>query len=437
LKGCLLSHKNVIAGTYTFIKRLEQGGWTMDYTDTLFTILPLAHVWERVNNHSVCIAIGGLAGFAEKPATIIRDLQALKPTLMILVTRLWDRLYNGIKTAICSTPEGKAKFEWAMDIGSQVLEKRMNEDGGIDINLDPMTFLEGQLRDDFEKANNEVFSIFRNALGGQVRAAGSGGAIMPADLQHDLWAMNFKLIDGWGLTESSAGANISMASDVKSGCLAKDFCPRVEGKMEEDGEILLRGDGIITEYFRNPEETAASFTPDGWFRTGDIGVYENGYLRIADRKKAILVLDTGKNVSPANIELKFTNSTVIEQIVIVGDNRKFISALVVPYYDNIIRLFKEKGLPVNESELVYAVMNGINTCIQAGSLAQHPYLNELIKLEIDEVNAMLNDFERIRKYTILPGKLLEEKGQLTPTLKVKTKAVWQDFAEEIAAMYEK
>ncbi len=437
LKGCMLTHKNILAATLAVLETGAWGGTPFTCEDVAFSILPLSHNWNRFDNHSSCIAYGGLIGFADSPKTLLQDLAEIKPTFLMMVARLWDRVFEGVKALITASPEGKQKFEWAMDVGRRVFETRMDENGVIDLTGDPTAKIQGQLKEDFLKADAEVFSIFRNIFGGKIIRAYSGGSLLPADLQRNYWSMNFPLLDGWGLTETTSGICMVQARCVRIGWLSPDFeGTNAEGKLDDDGEILVRGDAVIKEYFKKPEDTAASFTSDGWFRTGDIGEFEHGFLRIIDRKKNIIVLDTGKNVSPAYIELKFANCPLIDQLVILGDDKKYITALIVPAYDVIINLFKAGGIQFDESKLVYAVLNGINTCVEVGEdLATHPKLVELIENEVKKANSQLADFESIKKYHILPRKLTEDRGEMTPTLKVKTRVVRKNYASEIETLY--
>ena len=437
-KGCLLTHKNILAATIAVLQVSIWGGRPFRCDDVAFSVLPLTHNWNRFDNHSSCICYGGLMGFADSPKTLMADLQEIKPTFLMMVARLWSRVFNGVSALISATPEGKEKFEWAMGIGKKVLEKRMDENGVIDLIRDPVESLAPELKADFLKADEEVFSKFRDIFGGRLAMAYSGGSLLHADLQTNYWSMNFPLLDGWGLTETTSGINMIQPRCVRIGWLSPDFeGPNAEGKLAEDGEILVRGDAVIKEYFKKPEDTAASFTPDGWFKTGDIGEFDHGFLRIIDRKKSIIVLDTGKNVSPAHVELMFANSSIIEQMVIVGDDRKYIAALVIPNYDTIINIFKLKGISIDESKLKYAVVNGITTCIEAGEeLASHPEVKEMVAAEVEKANEQLSDHEAIKKYIILPRKLTEERGELTPTLKVKNRVVFKNYEKEIESLYE-
>ncbi|MGE5404306.1 MAG: AMP-dependent synthetase/ligase, partial [Candidatus Saccharibacteria bacterium] len=316
LKGSLLSHGDMIGSIIRSLKHVANGGYRGSWDDVAFSLLPLAHIWERCNSYMGMIICGAMVGYAEKPATLLQDIQEIKPTWVLLVPRLWTRIMAGIKGFLTSSAEAKEKFDWAMQIGNEVLDIRTRADGTIDLTQDPRELLERNtgLKADFEKADAEVFSMLRYALGGRLKIAYSGGAALPPDLHRAYLAMNFPLMNGWGLTETAAGINHGYPNATKVGWLSK-MVPGVEAKLEDDGEILVRGVGIIKEYYKNPEETSKGFTPDGWFRTGDIGEFDaDGFLRIVDRKKMICVLDTGKNVAPAKVESKFTNSPFVEQV---------------------------------------------------------------------------------------------------------------------------
>lgn len=437
-KGCALSHKNILSATLAVSQVGFFGNTPFDCGDIIFSVLPLSHNWNRFDNHSSCISYGGLIGYANGPKSLLQDLQDIKPSFIMLVARLWDRLYNGIASAIQATPEGKEKYQWANQVGRKVLKTRTDENGVIDLTTDPTANCDTALKNEFWQADKEVFSIFRAVFGGRVDKAYSGGALLPADLQINYWSMNFPLLDGWGLTETTSGICMVQARCVRIGWQAPMMAgSNIDVRLDsEDNEILVRGDSVISEYYRNPEDTAVSFTEDGWFRTGDIGEIDHDFLRIVDRKKAIIVLDTGKNVSPAAIELKFTNSPVIEQILILGDNRKYISALIVPFFDNIINIFKQKSIAFDESQLVYATVNGITTCIEVGDdIASNPLLHELIEDDIEKVNMELSDFEAIKKFKIIPRKFTEERGELTPTLKIKNRIVVKNYSEEAESLY--
>ena len=437
LKGSLLSQEDLVGALTRSLKHMEIGGYSASYNDMAFSLLPLAHIWERNNSYLAMIAVGACIGFAEKPTTLVQDIQEIKPTWVLLVPRLWDRIYSGFRGAFTSNPDGKALFDWAIEVGEKVLEKRTQPNGAVDFTVDPTEGLDEDLAADFKKADDMVFSQLRQLLGGRLRIPYSGGGHLPYDLHRNFMILNFPLLNGWGLTETAAGISHGYPNATKIGWLSK-MVPGVEAKLEEDGEILVKGIGVIKEYYKNPQETAESFTEDGWFKTGDLGEFdEEGFLRIVDRKKHIIVMDTGKNVAPAKIESKFTNSPVIEQVVILGDNLKFISALLVPAFDVIIYMLREKGIAFDETKLKYAEINGIQTCIEVGhDIVESPFVQELIDAEVKRINQYLEDYEDIKAYTILARKFTEEDGELTPTMKIKRKVVLEHYADAVKKMYQ-
>lgn len=437
LKGSLLSHEDMIGALARSLKHMSIGGYGASYKDVAFSLLPLAHIWERNNSYLAMLSVGACIGYAEKPTTLLQDIQAIKPTWVLLVPRLWDRIYSGFKAAFTSSPDGKQLFEWAVKVGEKSLEHRTGQNGAIDLTADPTMGMDDKLKADFKRADAMVYSQLRQLLGGRIKIPYSGGGLLPPDLHKNFLILNFPLLNGWGLTETAAGISHGSPNATKIGWLAK-MVPGVEARLEDDGEILVRGVGIIREYYKNVAETAEAFTDDGWFKTGDLGEFDDeGFLRIIDRKKYIIVMDTGKNVAPAKIESKFVNSPFIEQVVTIGNDRKFISALIVPTFDLILYMMKEKGFYFDESKLLYAEVNGINTCIEVGDdVVNNPMVKELIEGEIKRINDYLEDYETIKQYTILTRKFTEERGEMTPTLKLKNRVIFEHYKDEIEKMYE-
>lgn len=436
LKGSLLSQENMIGALGRSLKHMAMSGYAASYNDVAFSLLPLAHIWERNNSYLAMISVGACIGYAEKPTTLLQDIQTIKPTWVLLVPRIWDRIYSGFKAAFYSSEDGKQLFDWAVKVGERVLEHRTGPTGSIDLTADPTIGMSDKLKADFLRADAMVYSQLRQFLGGRLKIPYSGGGLLPPDLHRNYLLLNFPLLNGWGLTETAAGISHGSPNATKIGWLAR-MVPGVEAKLDEDGEILVRGIGIIREYYKNDRETADAFTDDGWFKTGDIGEFdEEGFLRIIDRKKSIIVLDTGKNVAPAKIESQFVNSPFVDQVVVVGNDRKYIAALIVPAFDLILYMMKEKGQHYDESQLVYAEINGMNTCIKAGEdVITNPMVKELIESEIKRINEYLEDYETIKQYAILPRKFTEETGELTPTLKIKNRVIFKNFHDVIERLY--
>ncbi|HHW61511.1 MAG TPA: long-chain fatty acid--CoA ligase [Syntrophomonadaceae bacterium] len=436
LKPARFTQKGCVAAAWRGIRFNAEGGKFWNYNHTYFSVMPLAHVMERTYGYFCWMAIGGLIGYGSDPTNIISDMQAIKPNVMVWVPRLYERILRGIESVFCSTPEGKKLWDWAMDVGQRMVEVRTQPDGTIDMCVDPVDELSGQLKEDYIKAREMVYSKFHAALGGNLLALACGGANLNAEMHRKYLGMGYAMGNGWGMTETFSNLSLSPYNAIKVGWNGPP-APGVDLKVDEDGEALVKGTGIINNYHNDPESDVGSFTEDGYLRTGDIIEFdENGYLRIIDRKKSILVLDTGKNVAPARIEAKLLSNMAIEQAMIIGDGRKYISALIVPSWDTIIGMFKSRNIDFDESKLVYEEASGMKTCIQVGDdVANHPLVVEMVEEIINKVNQDLSDYETIKKYKILPNKFTESRGELTPTLKIKNQVVKEKYSDLIEALY--
>jgi long-chain acyl-CoA synthetase len=280
------------------------------------------------------------------------------------------------------------------------------------------------------------FSKVRAMMGGRFRFAFSAAGSLPADLCKVFLAMGIRIYEGYGSTETCNTITINRVNKILPGSVGP-VAPGVEGRIAEDGEWQVKGENIFAGYWNNPEATRDAFTPDGFFKTGDIvTVHADGYLRIVDRKKGLMVLDTGKNVPSAKIEAKFSLSRWIDVVMPVGDNRKFVTALVVPNFDAFIRHFDEQGVAYDKAALDFAEQDGTRTCTRVGKdFIDRPELKALIDADIQKVNAELEEYERIKKYLFLPRKLTVESGEMTPTLKVKRNEVLKHFSTEIEDLY--
>lgn len=436
LKPARFTHKGCVAAAWRGIRFNAEGGKFFNYEDTYFSVMPLSHVMERTYGYFCWIGIGGMIGYGGGPSTIIQDMQAIKPSVMVWVPRMYERVLRGLEGVFCATPEGKQAWDWSMQIGAQMVNARTKPNGTIDMTVDPVDELEGQLRDDYIKARELIFSKFHAALGGRLSALACGGANLNPEMHRLFTGMGYAMGNGWGLTETFSNLSLSRYNAIKIGWNGPP-APGVDMKQDEDGEALVKGVGIITEYENDPDSNIGSFTEDGYFRTGDIIEFdENGFLHIIDRKKSIIVMDTGKNVAPARIEAKILANMAIEQVLIIGDGRKYISALIVPYWDSIVAQFKNIRLPFDERKLVYEEVNGVQSCVEVGEdLAHHPVVMELVKKTVDAANSELNDYERIKKFSIVERKFTQSRGELTPTMKIKNRIVTEHYADLIEDLY--
>lgn len=292
------------------------------------------------------------------------------------------------------------------------------------------------MKEEYKWADQAVFSKVRQLLGGNFRIAFSASAALSAELCKLYMAMGIRICEGYGLTETMNAVNFNSIRAVMPGSIGPTLYFSEE-KIAEDGELLVRGGTVFLGYYKNPEATAEAFTEDGFFKTGDIAVrLPNGYYKIVDRKKSIMVLDTGKNVPRAKVESKFATARYIEQICAVGDDRKFVSAIVVPKFDYILNLLKAKGIEFDQSKIIYEGEGVERICVKVGDdFVQHPEVIKLIEEDIAEANQELEDYERIKKFHISNRRFLESLEELTPTLKNKYRNIIKNFSKEIEEIY--
>jgi long-chain acyl-CoA synthetase len=263
-----------------------------------------------------------------------------------------------------------------------------------------------------------VFAKVRERMGGRLRMPGSGGAPLAQEIAEFFDAIGVRITEGYGLTECTTAAATNRPDAVRFGTVGQPL-PGFEIEIAEDGEILLRSETVFQGYFKDPEATAKVLTPDGWLRTGDIGELDaDGYLRITDRKKDILVTAGGKNVAPQNIENEFKTSKYVSQALVVGDRRPYVAALLTLDPDEIGRWAAEQGI---EGDVA--------------TLASDPRVRELLQAAVDDVNRERSRFEQVKRFVVLPRDFGMEHGEVTPTLKLRRRAVIENFQAEIDELY--
>lgn len=437
-KGAVHTHHNFMSATAADILRFAEGGINPDKEITL-SFLPLSHTYERQCGQVYTLFTGGTIAYAEQPATVIRDIQIFNPTWFCSVPRIFERLYVAMRDAASATPEGKAAFEKAMEIGLQVVDYQTDEDGFVDMSFQRTLFdgLPDDLRASYEWADTNVFSKVRALLGKNYRYSCSTSASLPARLCKLFMAMGVKIIEGYGLTETMNAINFSVAAAILPGSMGPETAFN-EVKLAEDGEILVRGGNVFQGYFNNPEATAEAFNEDGFFHTGDIGrtVYNKklgkDYYIIIDRKKAIMVLDTGKNVPRAKVESRFTAANYVEQVCAVADDKKFVGAIIVPKFDRILQVLAAEGITFDESQMVK--MDGLT--VKVGTdFSSHPKVRALIEIDVTEANKGLEDYEAVKDYHVANRVFMPDLDEMTPTLKIKFRNVIKNFAKEIERLY--
>lgn len=403
-KGVMLTHKNIASNVMSAHEAFEFGP-----TDTFLSFLPLCHIFERMAGYYTALSGGCTIAYAEGIEKIATNMVEIKPTILTAVPRLFERMYSRIMKNVESQPEKKQKiFNWALDIGMKYWElKRNNEAVPIALAIK------------HKAADKLVFKKLREKTGGNIRFVVSGGAALPRDLGYFFEAVGILIIEGYGLTESSPVISANRLHDYKFGTVGKPF-GGVEVKIAKDGEILASGPNIMQGYYKNKKETEDTIK-DGWLHTGDIGVFDaEGFLIITDRKKHLFKTSSGKYVAPTPIESMFLASKYIDQFVIIGDRRMFITALIVPDFEAIQE---------------YADANRI-AYTDPKDLVNTKQIYEMLEKELGQFQKKLAAYEKIRKFTILEKPFTIEDGSMTPSLKLKRKVIEERYSDLIDEMYQ-
>jgi long-chain acyl-CoA synthetase len=401
-KGCQLTHDNFMALSENAVRRLEQVVRSEGASTLLF--LPLAHVFARFIQ-VLCVSAEAKMGHSADIKNLLADFANFRPTFILSVPRVFEKIYNSAEQK--ATAEGKGKI-FATAAETAIAWSTALDAGGAGLGL--------RLRHAvFDKL---VYGKLRAAMGGQVMYAVSGGAPLGTRLGHFFRGIGVTVLEGYGLTETTAPATVNIPERVKIGTVGPPL-PGVGVRIAEDGEVLVQGNNVFASYHNNDEATSAAVR-DGWFHTGDIGeLDDDGYLRITGRKKELLVTAGGKNVAPAVLEDRLRAHPLVSQCIVVGDQKPFIAALVT---------LDPEMYPT------WAKNNGIE-----GVSLEQARTNEVVLAEIqravDEANKAVSKAESIRRFTILGGDFTEENGYLTPSMKLKRNVVMKDFREDVEALY--
>ncbi|MEX1907104.1 AMP-dependent synthetase/ligase [Janibacter sp. Y6] len=401
-KGCELTHDNFLGLAENAIAKLGDVV-ARDGASTLL-FLPLAHVFARFIE-VLCVTAEAKMGHSADIANILDDFQAFQPSFILAVPRVFEKIYN--KANETATADGKgAIFERAADTAvaySEALDK-----GSVPLGLKIKHAV-------FDKL---VYAKLRTKMGGRVQYAVSGGAPLGTRLGHFFRGVGVTILEGYGLTETTAPLSVNIPEKVKIGTVGPPL-PGVSVRIEEDGEILVQGLNVLRGY-RGNEQASAEAVVDGWFRTGDLGeLDEDGYLRITGRKKEILVTAGGKNVAPAVLEDRLRAHPLVSQCMVVGDGKPFIAALVT---------IDEEMLPG------WAANNGLGAITVAQARTDETVLAE-IQRAVDDANKAVSKAESIRKFAVLEEDFTEENGTLTPSLKLKRNVVMRDYEDQVEALY--
>lgn len=402
-KGVMLTHRNFFSNT----KALD-AVTDFNVNDTILSFLPLSHVLERMTTFSFLYK-GCTIGYAESIDTVAQNLVEVRPTIMVSVPRLFEKLYARILDSILSGPALKRKiFFWALKGGVEASRKAQKRTAAV--------FPRKSIR--LRLAQKLVFSKILEKTGGRVKFFVSGGAPLSRDIAEFFHAIGLIILEGYGLTETAPVVACNTFSRLRFGTVGP-VVPGVEVRIAPDGEILVRGDNVMKGYFRKETETAEALA-GGWFHTGDIGhIDADGFLVISDRKKDLIVTAGGKNVAPQPIENLLRQSPYIAQAVVVGAGRKFISVLIVPDFEKLREYARGREIPFSEDT----------------DLCARPEIRDFILAETDRCTPGLAPYEKIKKVILIDRDFEIEKGELTPTLKIKRSYVEKKYKDKIDALY--
>ncbi|HPJ37361.1 MAG TPA: long-chain fatty acid--CoA ligase [Spirochaetota bacterium] len=406
--------------------------------DVMMSFLPISHTYERQCGHGTGV-IACMTLAYSSPKTLIEDLKIFKPTMFMSVPRIYERIFMAMRDTASKSPVKKALFNAALNTGLQVVEKRADKDGFID-RTEGLSLTAGVspwLKFKFALFDKLIFQKVRDGLGGRLRFAVSAAGSLSPDLCKTFMAMGITIIEGYGATETWNEITVNHIDKILPGSVGNVAVSFIEGRIAEDGEWQVKGPNVFKEYWNNPKATKEAFTDDGFYKTGDIvEMVADGYIKIVDRKKGLLVLDTGKNVPSAKIESMFALSKYIDIVVPIGSDRKYISAIVIPNFDSFIEYYNENGIAYDKSKMEFSDEGAVPMCIKVGGeFVNNNEFKRIIEEEIQKVNAELESYEVIKKYMVLDYKFTPESGELTPTLKVKRKVVMDRYKKEIDAMY--
>ncbi len=404
-KGAMLSHRNLCSVMERFAPELSA-----DENDDKMAFLPLCHVAERMVGQFLSLETGARLNYVENPETIAENIREIAPSIILCVPRVWEKFYSAVSIRLReATPLQRWAYGVALSIGYRVADRRLS---GQPVGAGLLAA--------FGLARFLVLNNIRKAIGvNRMRWAISGAAPISPELIRWYHALGVPLYEGWGMSETTAGGSLNLPGAIRLGTIGRPQ-PWAEMKVSAEGEILIRGDSVFMGYLNQPDKTAEAIDSEGWLHTGDVGtVDEDGFFRITDRMKDIIITAGGKNITPSEIENELKFSPYITDAVVIGDRRAFLTALVMIDHENVERFAQELNVPFTNFQ----------------SLCRTREVQELIQGEVDRVNAKFARVEQVKKFRLIEHKLTAEDEELTPTMKLKRKLVNEKYRDLIESMY--
>lgn len=402
-KGVMLTHRNMLFDVWHTVKKAG----VLSEHEVLLSFLPLSHVLERSVGYYLPILIGGLIAFAESFEKLAENMIEVRPSLMVSVPRLFEKIYSRIFESVHQLSLFKrTMFRRALAIGKRYVYATY-----IDKNASLW------LRTEYAIADRIIFSKLRKRFGGNLKLCCCGGAPLDPNINEFFWIIGIPIIEGYGLTETSPVVCINNFEELRFGSVGTHL-GSTEIAVAGDGEVMIRGPQVMSGYYKDPDATREALQ-DGWFKTGDIGHLEGRYLFITDRKKEIIITSGGKNIAPQPIENLLKRDKYISQAFVYGDRRPYLTAVLVPTIERLLEFALEQNINYNDLD----------------DLVVHEPVRRLYEQRVAAVNANLAPYETIKKFVLLPRDFSIEAGELTPTLKLKRQVIGENYRDKIEQMY--
>ncbi|MGG3468347.1 long-chain fatty acid--CoA ligase [Neobacillus pocheonensis] len=410
-KGAMLTHGNILSN----VEGIQF--WVLEARseDILLSHLPLSHVFERMAGQFMPLSVGATIAYAESIEKVQENLLEVRPTVLVSVPLLFERVYSQAQKLVeTGTPLRKKIFKWAIDVGLKKYDHylKLTYDDAM-----KNGFLPKEIKRSWKLANALVYSKVKKKLGGRVRALISGGGALNPEIGKFFWAVDIPVLEGYGLTETSPVVCTNPIIRSKAGTVGKPL-PNLEIQIAPDGEVLVKGPSVMKGYYKDEKATADAFQ-DGWFLTGDIGkLDEEGFLKIIDRKKRLIVLTTGKNIAPQPVENAITQSIYIENSVLIGQDKKYVIALITPSLENLLPWAEKKGLTGSIQQLL-----------------KEEEVKLLLTKEVARFTQQFARYEQPKKVVVIGKEWTVEDGELTPSLKVRIPEIQKKYKEVIHHAY--
>lgn len=402
-KGVPLTHRNILFDAFYTSRKAV----VLRECEVHLSFLPLSHVLERTIGYYMMIMNGSMMAFADSIEKVPENMMEVKPTVMVSVPRLFEKIYSRIFENVHQMSVVKRKlFHWAIEVGKKYVEARY-----IEKRTSPLLTFK------YNVADRLVFGKLRERFGGNMRLFCSGGAPLDKTINEFFWIIGLPILEGYGLTETSPAVSFNNFDQVRFGSVGTAL-EHTEIKTAEDGELLIRGPQIMTGYYKEPAATGESLQ-DGWFKTGDIGYIENGFVYITDRKKELIITAGGKNIAPQPLENELKLDKYISSAFVYGDRKPYLTALLVPNMERLLEFAREKHIDYYDMD----------------DLVIHEPVTRLMEQRLAEINSHLPQYESIKKFVLLPRDFSIDGGELTPTLKLRRKVIYEKYKDKIEGMY--